>query len=195
MSSRFILLTTSNLDETSINLIQCDLGRYYIECNNRRSILQLLDVNAALKLGNGKRSPPKSFILFRKSFQSCITQMALKIERAQISRHATAVWAYIKACQPHLYLYFRHISEEATDRYNSSNLKIISYDANSYRSTKVVIPREEPIISEEDSSAECFEYYLEDGSLQDESLFSYDPSRLDSPDVKDVIQDLYPEIS
>ncbi|CAG8643099.1 14183_t:CDS:1 [Gigaspora margarita] len=190
--SGFILLTSSNLDDTSINLIQCDIGRYYIECSNKRSILQLLDVNAALSLGNGRRSPPKSFILFRKSFQSCITQMALKIERAQISKHATAIWAYIKAYQPHLYLYFRHISEEATDRYNASNLKIIAYDVNSYRNARV--PRAEPIISEE-SSPEYFEYYLEDGSLQDESLFSFDPSRLDSPDVKDVIQDLYPEIS
>ncbi|CAG8651460.1 28900_t:CDS:1 [Dentiscutata erythropus] len=192
-NSQFILLTSSILDENTISLIKCNLGRYYIECNDRKSILRFLDVNDALKLGNGKRSPPKSFILFRKSFQSSITQMALKIERAQISKHATVLWAYIKNAQPHLYYYFKNVSEEATDRYNTSNLKILMYDP--YRSTNSTnvkgISREE--IACEDS--EYLEYLEDDSSQYDSVLCAFDPSRLDSPDVKNVILDLYPEIS
>ncbi|CAG8534246.1 22219_t:CDS:1, partial [Racocetra persica] len=131
----FTLLTSSILEET-ISLIQCDLGYYYIECHDKKSILRTPDVDDALGISNGRRSPPKSFILFRKSFQSSISEMCLKIERAQISKHATNMWGYIKESQPHLWHYFKNVSEEATDRYNTANLKIFMFDMNSYRSSE-----------------------------------------------------------
>ncbi|CAG8543801.1 9992_t:CDS:1 [Racocetra fulgida] len=186
---QFTLLTSSILEET-ISLIQCDLGYYYIECHDKKSILRTPDVEDALRISNGKKSPPKSFILFRKSFQSSISEMCLKIERAQISKHATNMWGYIKESQPHLWHYFKQVSEEATDRYNNSNLKIFMFEYRSSENRQSRInPHNPHEYSVNDSLLDEFTF---DSSGSDES--SFDTSRLDSEEVKDLIFDLYPEL-
>ncbi|CAG8719250.1 7663_t:CDS:1 [Cetraspora pellucida] len=194
-SQNFTLLTSSILEDT-VNLVKCDLGYYYIECHDKKSILRTPDVDDALGISNGKRSPPKSFILFRKSFQMSITEMCLKIERAQISKHATNVWQYIKEFEPHLWQYFKNVSAKATDRYNNSCLKIFIFDVESYKSSdneqisRETIDSSPHISPEDDFLPDDFTFDL---SGPDE--VTYDTSRLDSVEVKNLLCDLYPEIS
>ncbi|CAG8487687.1 17734_t:CDS:2 [Racocetra fulgida] len=89
------------------------------------SILSTVN-NVTLQFTRCDCAPQTCFILFRNVIQDCVTSLNIRIERHDLSRHASNLWNQLKQHDAHLIDEFRRVARLAAQQFYSSQIRIIN---------------------------------------------------------------------
>ncbi|CAG8585946.1 28379_t:CDS:2 [Dentiscutata erythropus] len=82
-----------SIEELYDQLIQL---HFAIEGNEKPTVVFTIPTVQNINLNNGRRAPKTCFILFRNAMLDCVTALNLRIERQDLSKHATNLWHQLK---------------------------------------------------------------------------------------------------
>ncbi|CAG8567201.1 19988_t:CDS:1 [Cetraspora pellucida] len=111
---------SSSVNGFDLQFTRCDCGQSYISFKNYR-----VNFTTATVRNNG-RSPQRCFILFRNVLQDSVTSLNLKIERQDLSKHASNLWKQLKSIDIPLIDEFKRIAHLAARQFYSSEIRIIN---------------------------------------------------------------------
>ncbi|CAG8462124.1 16460_t:CDS:1 [Racocetra fulgida] len=117
------IVSTSTIDQLTL-LFFLHNSAYYVGYIDRHIEFEIPSVDDALTIGKGKKIPPTCFILFRKSMQSCVTSLGLRIPRDKLSKHIQKIWNDQKKKNPKLVERFKVIATSAAKRFYASNFRL-----------------------------------------------------------------------
>ncbi|CAG8585782.1 2511_t:CDS:2 [Gigaspora rosea] len=118
------ILASSTIDNLTLQFGRTYDGVYYVNSMQVCTIFNIPGIDDILKLGNGKRAPSTSFIIFRTIMQSCIISMNLRIDRCILSKHSSQIWSQLKTNDPSLVCSLRSLASDALRMFCKGNARI-----------------------------------------------------------------------
>ncbi|RIB22061.1 hypothetical protein C2G38_2076617 [Gigaspora rosea] len=117
----------SSVNGVDLLFTRCDYSEFYVSYRNNHVILSIPTERDILNYG--KKAPQTCFILFRNVIQDSVTSLNLRIERQDLSKHASNFWNQLKVADMQLIDEFKRVAKLAAKNLYSE-IRIVNVNIN-----------------------------------------------------------------